>query len=74
MLVNINKLKPYKFTEDKTLQPVLVKLDDLITIEPIQAKEPIPLLVEHEDFQLVGFELVNNQLTHGNICVCSSLS
>jgi hypothetical protein len=25
ILVNINKLKPYRFVEDHTLQPILVK-------------------------------------------------
>ncbi len=67
MLVNINKLKPYKFIEDKTLQHILVKLGDLVTNEPIQTKELIPLLGEHEDFQHVGFEPINNHLTIGNI-------
>ncbi len=61
MLVNINKLKPYRFIENKTLQPILVKLDDLVI------DEHVPLLVKLEDFQLVGFELVNNHLTYGSI-------
>jgi hypothetical protein len=43
MLVNINKLKPYKFIEDKTLQLLLVKLGDPVTNEPFQTKELIPL-------------------------------
>jgi hypothetical protein len=67
VLVNINKLKPYRFIEDKTLQPILVKPGDLVTEEPVQAKEPIPLLVEPKDFQFVGFELVSNHLTPWNI-------
>jgi hypothetical protein len=50
VLVNINKLKPYEFIEDKTLQHVLVKHGDLVINEPVQAKEPIPLLVEPKDF------------------------
>jgi len=49
------------------LQHVLVKLGDLITNEPIQAREPIPLLVECEDFQHVELELVSNHSTPGNI-------
>jgi hypothetical protein len=49
------------------LQPILVKPGDLVTDEPIQAKEPIPLSVEHEDFQPIGFESINNHLTLGNI-------
>jgi hypothetical protein len=67
MLVNINKLKPYRFIEDKTLQPILVKLSDLITDKLVQNKEPTPLLVGLEDFQLIGLELVNNHLTLGKI-------
>ncbi len=67
MLVNNNKFKPYKFIENKPLQPILVKLSDLITDELVQTKEPIPLLVKPKDFQLVGSEQVSNHLTHGNI-------
>jgi hypothetical protein len=67
VLVNINKLKPYRFIEDKTLQPILAKPSVLAIDEPIQTREPKPLLVELEDFQLVEFELVINHLTFGNI-------
>jgi hypothetical protein len=35
VLVNINKLKPYKFVEDDTLQLVLVKPNDFLLEEPI---------------------------------------
>jgi hypothetical protein len=35
MLVNINKLKPYMFIEDKTMQHVLIKPSDLVTNEPV---------------------------------------
>jgi hypothetical protein len=45
----------------------LVKPSDLVIDEPIQTKKPIPLSIEPKDFQLVGFELVNNHLTLGNI-------
>jgi hypothetical protein len=62
MLVNINRLKPYRFIEDKTLQPILVKLGDLMTNEPVQTKEPIPLPVELEDFEPVRFEPIINHL------------
>jgi hypothetical protein len=51
MLVNINKLKPYKFIEDKTLQPILVKLGDLVTYEHVQTKKLVRLPVEPKDFQ-----------------------
>jgi hypothetical protein len=67
ILVNINKLKPYKFIEDKTLQPILVKPGDLVIDKLVQAKEPTPLLVELKDFQLVEFALISNHLTPGNI-------
>jgi hypothetical protein len=45
MLVNINKLKPYKFIENKTLQLILVKPSDLVIIEPVQTNKHVPLLV-----------------------------
>jgi hypothetical protein len=63
VLVNINKLKPYKFIEDRTLQPVLTKLNDLATNELVQSRELEPLPIELKDLQLVGFELVSNHLT-----------
>ncbi len=67
MLVNINKLKPFMFIEDKTLQPVLVKFGDLVINKPIQAKKLVPLLVELENFQLVELEPISNHSTHGSI-------
>jgi hypothetical protein len=50
VLININKLKPFRFIEDRTLQLVLVKPSDLVTDEPIQTKEPDSL-----PFELKGF-------------------
>jgi hypothetical protein len=67
MLIKINKLKPYRFIKDKILQLVLVKLGDLVIVKLVQARKPIPLLVELEDFQLVEFELANNHSTPGSI-------
>jgi hypothetical protein len=55
------------FIEDKTLQLVFVKCSDLVTNEPIQTIEPIPLPIELKDFQPIEFELVSNHLTPGNI-------
>jgi len=49
ILVNINKLKPYMFFEDKTLQPVLAYPSDLIIDEPVQITKLEPLLVENEN-------------------------
>jgi len=45
----------------------LVKLGDLVINELVQAKEFVPLPIELEHFQLVGFELVRNHLTPGDI-------
>ncbi len=67
VFVNINKLKPYKFIEYKTLQLVLTKPSDLVIDELVQTKEPESLPVEHEYLQPIVFELVNNHLTHGSI-------
>ncbi len=36
VLININKLKPYRFMEDQTLQPILVKLNDFLSKEPME--------------------------------------
>jgi len=36
ILVNVNKLKLYRFIEDKTLQFILVNPSDLVANEPIQ--------------------------------------
>jgi hypothetical protein len=52
MLVNINKLKPYEFIEDKILQPVLTIPSGLVTDELVQTKELEPLLVELKIFNL----------------------
>lgn len=40
VLVNINKLKPYQFVEDNTLQPILAKASDLLLEEPIEIGRP----------------------------------
>jgi len=55
------------FIEDRTLQPILAKPNDLVTNEPIQTKKPKPLPIENENFEPIKFEPVNNYLTHGNI-------
>ncbi len=49
----------------------MVKLNDLVTDELVQTKELVPL--EPKDFQLVGFEPVNNHLTLGSIKVIDVL-
>jgi hypothetical protein len=36
ILVNINKLKPYRFVEDKTLQPALAKPNDFLLKGPVE--------------------------------------
>jgi len=65
-LVNINKLKPYRFIEDITL-PILTKSNDLAIENMFKPKELKPLLVEPKDLQHVEFELVNNHLTPNSI-------
>jgi hypothetical protein len=67
MLVDINKLKPYRFIEDKTLQHVLVKPNDLVIDEPIQAKKLVSLPIEPKDLQPVKFEPIHNHSTPSNI-------
>jgi hypothetical protein len=36
VLVNINKLKPYRFMEDQTFQPILTKPNDFLPKEPLE--------------------------------------
>ncbi len=36
LVININKLKPYRFMEFQTLQPVLAKPSDFLTKEPME--------------------------------------
>jgi hypothetical protein len=52
VLVNTNKLKPYRFIEDITLQPMLVKPFDLVTNERVQKEISefvfIKLVINHE--------------------------
>jgi hypothetical protein len=67
ILVNINKLKPYKFIEDITLQPILTNPSDMVVDEHVQIEELEPLLVENANFEHVKFEPVDNYLTHGSI-------
>jgi hypothetical protein len=38
ILININKLKPYRFIEDQTLQPILAKPNDFLLEEPMDVK------------------------------------
>jgi hypothetical protein len=66
MLININKLKPYRFIKDKTLEVVLVKPTNLVMDEYIQTKKHEPLLVEPQEFQPVEFEPICNYLTLGS--------
>jgi len=37
VLVNINKLKPYRFAKDNIFQPVLTKRSDFLSKEPMEA-------------------------------------
>ncbi len=38
VLININKLKPYRFIEDQTLQPILAKPTNFLLKEPMEVK------------------------------------
>jgi len=38
ILININKLKPYRFLKDQTFQPILVKLSGFLLEEPVEVK------------------------------------
>jgi hypothetical protein len=40
ILVNINKLKPYRFVKDNTFQPVLAKPSDMLPKEPVEINQP----------------------------------
>jgi hypothetical protein len=64
VLVNINKLKPYRFINDSTLQLVLVNPNDLAIKKPI----------ENEVFELVPIEPITNHqndtLVVMNVGVC----
>jgi hypothetical protein len=36
VLININNLKPYRFIEDQTLQPILAKPNDFLSEELVE--------------------------------------
>ncbi len=38
VLINTNKLKPYKFIRDQTIKPILVKPNDFLLEEPLEVK------------------------------------
>jgi hypothetical protein len=67
MLVNINKLKPYRFIEDQILQLVLVKPSEVVIDELVQTKKIDSLPIEFEGFQPIEFEPVYNYLTPSHI-------
>jgi hypothetical protein len=66
ILVNINKLKPYWFVENSTLQPILAKTNDLLLEEPIEIGRPHNMftneLVEKDTNDLLVKELVGEKL------------
>jgi hypothetical protein len=39
ILVDTNKLKPYQFVENSTLQPILIKPSDLLPKKPIETNK-----------------------------------
>ncbi len=58
VLVNMNKLKPYKFVDDNTLQPIVVKPSDMTTKVLVENETPELLLVEKEISQHVFSKLL----------------
>jgi hypothetical protein len=46
VLVNINKLKPYRFVKDQTFQLILVKLSDLLLEELIEIGQSSNLFID----------------------------
>jgi hypothetical protein len=38
VLININKLKPYRFIEDQTFQPILAKPSDFLIKDFVEVK------------------------------------
>jgi hypothetical protein len=48
ILVNINKLKPYRFMENDTFQLVLVKLNDFLSKEPVGITYSSNLFIEEQ--------------------------
>lgn len=76
ILININKLKPYKFINDNTLQLVFAKPTDLTIEIPIQNEIPKPWHVENDIFEPIVFELVANDsidgpITTNNVPICN---
>ncbi len=54
----MNKLKPYKFVDDNTLQPIVVKPSDMTTKVLVENETPELLLVEKEISQHVFSKLL----------------
>jgi hypothetical protein len=53
ILININKLKPYWFIEENTLQPILFKTNDLL---------PAKLVETNRSYNIFDEKLVINDL------------
>jgi hypothetical protein len=78
VLVNINKLKPYRFTKDHTLQPILVKLSDFLLkkleeathFDNLFTKQPVEVTHSNNMFneELVGTNYSSNLLKLKNQC------
>lgn len=46
VLVNLNKLKPYRFVKDQTFQLILIKLSDLLLEELIEIGQSNNLFID----------------------------
>jgi hypothetical protein len=49
LIVNINKLKPYRFIKDQTLQPIIVKPSDLLLKKPIEIGQSNNFFIKKPD-------------------------
>ncbi len=71
IFVNINKLKPYRFTKDHILQLILAKLSDFLLKKPVEAthsdnmftKQPVEITHYNNLFneKPIGTNLFGNQ-------------
>jgi hypothetical protein len=61
VIININKLKPYLFIDDRTLQPIFVNLNDLPTKELVENVVikliPIKHVINHHNDTHVGMNV-----------------
>ncbi len=59
-LVNINKLKSYRFMEDQTLQLVLIKRNDFLLKEPVEVTHSNNLFTKQQ-VEVTHFDNLSNE-------------